>query len=178
MGTTVYNPQSEGVQSGQRVAIYARVSTTDQACQRQIAEFTAFADRGGFEVLGVFRETASRVRNNRLARNQVMEFAQARRIDAVLPYDPPQHYTLEKREYQKVWGAELYGQVSPGDFLVREPVSPIPGRACYRRLTPQILVLPLRWKYQNPWGQMSPTSTVLITYQAHPVSQSDPYSCK
>ena len=74
---------------GQRVSIYARVSTADQSCERQIA------DRVGFEVLGVFRETASGVRNNRLARNQV-EFAQARRIDAVLPYDPPQDYTLEK----------------------------------------------------------------------------------
>ena len=68
---------------GQR-AIYARVSTADQCCERQIAELTAFAERGGFEVLGIFKETASGTRNNRLARNRVMELAQARRIDAVL----------------------------------------------------------------------------------------------
>ena len=69
---------------GQRTAIYARVSTADQCCERQIGELTAFAERGGFEVLGVFKETASGARDNRLARNRVLELAQARRIDAVL----------------------------------------------------------------------------------------------
>ena len=39
--------------------LYARVSTADQCCERQIAELTAFAERGGFEVLGFFKETAS-----------------------------------------------------------------------------------------------------------------------
>ena len=47
-------------------------------------ELTAFAERGGFEVLGIFKETASGARDNRLARNRVLELAQARRIDAVL----------------------------------------------------------------------------------------------
>ena len=69
---------------GQRAAIYARVSTTDQSCERQIAELTAFAGRSGFEVLGIFKETASGTRNNRLARNRVLQPAQARRIYAVL----------------------------------------------------------------------------------------------
>ena len=69
---------------GQRAAIYARVSTADQSCERQIGELTAFAERGGFEVMGIFRETASGARNNRLARNRVLELAQARRIDAIL----------------------------------------------------------------------------------------------
>ena len=75
---------AEGVQLGQRAAIYVRVSTTDQSCQRQIAELTAFAGRSGFAVLGIFKETASGNRNNRLARNRVLQLAQARRIDAVL----------------------------------------------------------------------------------------------
>ena len=73
-----------GVQSGRRAAIYARVSTADQSCERPIAELTGFAERGGFEVLGVFKETASGARHNRLARNRVLALAQARRIDAVL----------------------------------------------------------------------------------------------
>ena len=47
-----------------------------------------------------------------------------------------------EREYQKVWGADLCGQVSQDDFLVREPVNPVLDRACHRRLTPHILVLP------------------------------------
>ena len=69
---------------GQRAAIYVRVSTTDQSCQRQIAELTAFAGRSGFDLLGIFKETASGARNNRLAGSRVLELAQARRIDAIL----------------------------------------------------------------------------------------------
>jgi DNA invertase Pin-like site-specific DNA recombinase len=69
---------------GQRAAIYARVSTSDQSCERQIAELTGFADRGGFEVAGIFKETASGTKANRVARNQVIDLAQARHIDAIL----------------------------------------------------------------------------------------------
>ena len=79
-----YRPRSRGVQLGQRAAIYARVSTTDQSCERQITELTAFADRSGFEVLGIFKETASGAGNNGRARHRVLHLAQARRIDAVL----------------------------------------------------------------------------------------------
>ena len=61
---------------GQRAAIYARVSTADQCCERQVGELTAFAERGGFEVLGIFKETASGARNNRLVPNRVLELAQ------------------------------------------------------------------------------------------------------
>ena len=65
---------------GQRAAIYTRVSTADQSCERQIAELTAFAECGGFEVLGIFKETASGASNTRFAQNRVLELAQARRI--------------------------------------------------------------------------------------------------
>lgn len=73
-----------GVQLGQKVAIYARVSTSDQSCKRQIGELTRFAERGGFEVMGAFMETASGTKSNRVARNQIMDLAQARKIDAIL----------------------------------------------------------------------------------------------
>lgn len=73
-----------GVQLGQKAAIYARVSTSDQSCERQIGELTSFAERGNFEIVGVFKETASGTKLNRAARNQIMEMAQARKIDAVL----------------------------------------------------------------------------------------------
>ncbi|WP_161941243.1 recombinase family protein, partial [Pseudovibrio axinellae] len=69
---------------GQRAAIYARVSTSDQSCERQIEELTAFAERGDFEIIGSFKETASGTTKNRLARNRVMDLAQARKIDAIL----------------------------------------------------------------------------------------------
>ena len=69
---------------GQRAAIYARVSTSDQSCERQISELTAFAERGGYDVVGVFKETASGASANRIARNRVLDLAQARHIDAIL----------------------------------------------------------------------------------------------
>jgi putative DNA-invertase from lambdoid prophage Rac len=72
------------VQLGQKAVIYARVSTSDQSCERQIGELANFAERGDFEIVGVFKETASGTKSNRAARNQIMDLAQARRIDAVL----------------------------------------------------------------------------------------------
>jgi putative DNA-invertase from lambdoid prophage Rac len=69
---------------GQRAAIYCRVSTADQSCDRQEGELRAFAERGGFEVVGVFREMGSGAKLDRARRKAVMDLAQGRRIDAVL----------------------------------------------------------------------------------------------
>jgi len=69
---------------GQRAVIYARVSTADQSCERQLRDLVGFAERGGYEVVDTFRETASGMRANRAARTEVMKLAQARRIDAIL----------------------------------------------------------------------------------------------
>lgn len=69
---------------GQRAAIYCRVSTADQSCDRQERELRAFAGRAGYEVVGVFKETGSGVKLDRLERRKVMGLAQARHIDAVL----------------------------------------------------------------------------------------------
>ena len=69
---------------GPRAAIYARVSTADQSCERQVSELTSFAERCGYDVAGTFKETASGASANRAARKKVMDLAQARQIDAVL----------------------------------------------------------------------------------------------
>jgi DNA invertase Pin-like site-specific DNA recombinase len=69
---------------GQRAAIYARVSTTDQSCARQLSDLEAFALRAEYEVIGVFKETASGMKANRTEQNRVMALAQAREVDAVL----------------------------------------------------------------------------------------------
>ena len=69
---------------GQRTAIYCRVSTQDQSCERQERDLAAFAARAGYEVVGIFKETGSGVRVDRAERRKVMALAQARRIDAVL----------------------------------------------------------------------------------------------
>ena len=43
-----------------------------------------YAKKAGYEVAGVWKETASGSKNNRVERKQVMNLAQAREIDGVL----------------------------------------------------------------------------------------------
>jgi DNA invertase Pin-like site-specific DNA recombinase len=54
-----------------RVAIYCRVSTSDQDNDRQERDLMAYAERAGYEVVGVFRETLSGVKDRR--RTQALE---------------------------------------------------------------------------------------------------------
>lgn len=68
----------------QRVAIYARVSTGDQSCDRQIAELEDYAARTHCEVIGVFKETGTGAKNDRTERNKVIALARKRLIDLVL----------------------------------------------------------------------------------------------
>ena len=69
---------------GQPIGIYCRVSTTDQSCERQERDLTAFAARADYEVVGVFKETESGAKLDRAERRKVMALAQRREIDAVL----------------------------------------------------------------------------------------------
>lgn len=69
---------------GQRAALYCRVSTTDQSCARQERDLLAFAARADYQVVGVFKETGSGVKLDRVERRKVMALAQARHIDVVL----------------------------------------------------------------------------------------------
>jgi putative DNA-invertase from lambdoid prophage Rac len=67
-----------------RAAIYARVSTADQSCARQVAELTKYAARAGHRVEGVYLETGSGARDDRAVRKRVMALAQARKVDVIL----------------------------------------------------------------------------------------------
>jgi DNA invertase Pin-like site-specific DNA recombinase len=69
---------------GQRAALYCRVSTADQSCERQERDLTAFAARAGYEVAGIFKETGSGVRLDRAERKRVLALVQRHEIDAVL----------------------------------------------------------------------------------------------
>jgi len=69
---------------GQRAAIYCRVSTADQSCARQERDLTAFAARAGYDVVGIFKETGSGAKIDRVERKKIMALAQARQIDVVL----------------------------------------------------------------------------------------------
>jgi putative DNA-invertase from lambdoid prophage Rac len=77
-------PKSVKVQLGQRAAIYCRVSTADQSCERQERDLTAFATRAGYNVAKIFKETGSGAKLDRAERRKIMALAQARQIDAVL----------------------------------------------------------------------------------------------
>ncbi len=95
---------------GQRAAIYCRVSTADQSCERQERDLTAFATRAGYEVAAIFKETGSGVKLDRAERKKVMALAQARQIDAVLVTELSRWgrstvdllHTLRELEYWKV----------------------------------------------------------------------------
>src|SRR5262249_23694277 len=78
-----FERKSEGVQMGQ-VAIYCRVSTDDQSCERQERDLRAYAQRAGHDVVAVFKETASGAKNDRVQRQKVMTLARSREIDAIL----------------------------------------------------------------------------------------------
>lgn len=64
------------------MAIYCRVSTSDQDCDRQERDLKEYADRANFEVVGVFKETLSGIRKSKgrqpIERKKVMELAQRR----------------------------------------------------------------------------------------------------
>ena len=66
------------------VAIYTRVSTDDQSCDRQIRDLTEYAQKLGYEVHSTHKETASGAKDDRAVRKEVLKLAQARKVDAVL----------------------------------------------------------------------------------------------
>lgn len=69
---------------GQIAAIYCRVSTGDQDCQRQERELLALAGKAGYTIAGIWKETASGSKSDRQQRQKILNLAQARKIDLVL----------------------------------------------------------------------------------------------
>jgi putative DNA-invertase from lambdoid prophage Rac len=70
-----------------RVALYARVSTTDQNCGMQLRELREYADRRGWMVGTEYVDTGwSGAKSNRPELNRLMTDAAMRRFDAVLVY--------------------------------------------------------------------------------------------
>jgi len=69
---------------GQVAAIYCRVSTKDQQCDRQERDLISYADRCGYEIQGVYKEIGSGTKNDRKVRAQVSAIARARSVDLIL----------------------------------------------------------------------------------------------
>ena len=67
-----------------RVAIYCRVSTVEQSCDRQRRDLIEYAARADYQVVDIFEEQASGMKCDRPERQKVMSLVQAREIDVVL----------------------------------------------------------------------------------------------
>jgi putative DNA-invertase from lambdoid prophage Rac len=77
--------KNSGGKSGQlRVGIYCRVSTNDQNCDRQERELKVLAAKCDYDVVGIFKETGSGAKLDRVERKRVIELARARSIDVIL----------------------------------------------------------------------------------------------
>ncbi len=68
----------------QKVAIYCRVSTSDQSCERQERDLLEYAHLAGYQVIGIWKDTAAGTKQNRVERQKVLAMAQERKIDAIL----------------------------------------------------------------------------------------------
>jgi predicted site-specific integrase-resolvase len=71
------------VQLGHRAAIYCRVSTADQSCERQEFDLRD-SPPCHYDVVGIFKETGSGTKLDRAERKKVLALAQSRQIDAIL----------------------------------------------------------------------------------------------
>lgn len=67
-----------------RAVLYCHVSTADQSCERQDRDLRGFARRAGYHVAGVYMETGSGRRLDRIERKKVLALAQRREIEAIL----------------------------------------------------------------------------------------------
>lgn len=71
-------------QTQKRIAIYCRVSTDDQSCDRQERDLLAYANRSDYQVITIVKETASGTDNKRPQRAKLIELARRKMIDAIL----------------------------------------------------------------------------------------------
>lgn len=70
-----------------RIAIYARVSTTDQSCDMQLGELRRYAQSRGFQIVDEYVDTGiSGTKSSRPERNRLMNDARLRRFDEVLTW--------------------------------------------------------------------------------------------
>lgn len=67
-----------------KAAIYCRVSTYDQSCEHQELDLRAYAIKAGWDLAGVWKETASGAKDGRQQRKEILALAQARKLDIIL----------------------------------------------------------------------------------------------
>jgi len=84
----VANQKTSNINS-QRVAIYTRVSTTDQTTENQYLELKAIADRQGWEIVNHYQDhgvSGAKGRDQRLQFDQMWKDATQRKIDIIMTW--------------------------------------------------------------------------------------------
>src|SRR5690242_4508509 len=67
-----------------RVALYARVSTTDQTCEQQLTDLREYATARGWTVQGEYVDTGvSGSKDTRPAMSKLMDAARRRKVDCI-----------------------------------------------------------------------------------------------
>ncbi len=94
-----------------RAAIYCRVSTDDQSCERQERDLLEFASRADYDIVGIWKEVASGTKNDRAERKKLLVLAQTRAVDLILVTE------LSR------WGRSLTDLVDTVEFLESRGVS-------------------------------------------------------
>jgi len=94
-----------------RAAIYCRVSTDDQSCERQERDLLEFASRADYDIVGIWKEVASGAKNDRAERKKLLALAQTRAVDLILVTE------LSR------WGRSLTDLVGTVEFLESRGVS-------------------------------------------------------
>ena len=73
-----------------KVAIYARVSTSQQTCENQLNELRVVADRAGYQIVAEFVDegiSGAKGRQNRPALDRMLKECTRRRFDLVMCWD-------------------------------------------------------------------------------------------
>ena len=74
----------EGKSGRLRAAIYCRVSTSDQRCDRQESDLKIYAGRCMYDVVEIFKEVGSGAKLDRVERKKLINLARSRSIDIIL----------------------------------------------------------------------------------------------
>lgn len=72
-----------------RTALYCQASTDDQSCERQEQDLVRYANGAGYQVVAVFKETASGTKNDRPERKKALDLVQSGEVDVILVTELP-----------------------------------------------------------------------------------------
>ena len=66
-----------------RVALYVRVSTAEQNSELQLRELREYAERQGWQIVGIYQDVISGAKSNRPELNRLMLDAASRKFDCL-----------------------------------------------------------------------------------------------